>query len=160
MFERPAPEIRTQGWARRALKAKTATRMHPDVKAFLDQCYESPVRIRDKQALLVMKEKFRDRIDPAAGRPMMLRQSQIRSYFSRRAAEEKKAGKKVCRAPQESDDEGDAGGSEVLVDGNPYAGLAMSELTKLVRDRGHAVTHGATPEDVRDQLTALDAATG
>ena len=90
----------------------------------------------------------------------MLRQSQIRSYFSRRAAEEKKAGKKVCRAPQESDDEGDAGGSEVLVDGNPYAGLAMSELTKLVRDRGHAVTHGATPEDVRDPLTALDAATG
>ena len=118
------------------------------------------MRIRDKQALLMMKEKFRDRIDPAAGRPMMLRQSQIRSYFSRRAAEEKKAGGKVCRAPQESDDEGDAGGSEVLVDGNPYAGLAMSELTKLVRDRGHAVTHGATPEDVRDQLTALDAATG
>ena len=95
-FERPAPPLPPHGWARKTLRRTTQIKFTAQQKEFLDMKFESGIkggeRIRDKKAWVEMKEHFKNQVDPVTGRPLVVKQSQIRAYFSRRAAKIKRDG--------------------------------------------------------------------
>ena len=110
-------------------------------------------RIRDKKAWVEMKEHFKNQVDPVTGRPLVVKQSQIRAYFSRRAAKIKRDGIDAALASVRSGAADDAGeGGESDEDG--LRDLKVEELKEMCRQR--ELKLGGKKSELIDRILEYD----
>jgi len=132
VLERPAPPLPPHGWARKALRTTSRPRYTVEQKAFLDKHFESGLkggeRMRDKKVWKLMKAEFGRRVGEN-DKSLVLKQSQIRGYFSRRAAALK--GSAVAKFLEDGDAAGDGGDG-----GDDYSKYKVSELREFLVRRG------------------------
>ena len=114
VFQRPALPLPVQGWARKALRRKENRKFTEVQVAWLTKMFMSGAnggeRTRDKKASKLMKEEFAHQLG-ADGRTLWLKQSQIRGWFSRKAAGLKRAALDRALAElAEAEEAGEGGG--------------------------------------------------
>ena len=158
VFERPPPPIPPHGWARKSLRREPNTAFTKEQKAFLDKHFESSLtggeRMRDKKVLLIMQNEF-GRRHGENGRSLVLKQSQIRGYFSRRAASMKRGA--VDAALQVVDGDGD---DKIIAgsDDDEYNDFKVPELKDMLRS--HSLKVSGKKEVLMSRLRAFDEGRG
>jgi hypothetical protein len=147
-FQLPPPPMPPPGWARKAARRSKQVRHTESQLAFLDQCFDSELtggaRMRDGKVYSMMMEMPEFKVvNKQTGRPMYLRQSQIASYFGRRAAERKREHikKAVGGGGEYADDQlGDADGAPTKATADDYTEVSYRELQAQCKQRGLTAT--------------------
>ena len=163
-FERPPLEMPPQGWARKAFTRKTNRRLTKEQKDWLDENFKGKTgeRKRDKKIYLEMKEKFGMRLTEDRKGLLCLKQSQIRSFISRKWAKIKKEALDRSREAAEGGSDDEAEGEEeeeeedeTSDDDFDYRGLTIPELKQMIAKRG-ITTAARTSRNVMIQLIDED----
>jgi hypothetical protein len=134
IFQRRSPPMPQHGWARKACRATTKQRYTQAQVSFLEECFLSSVkggkRIRDKAAWKMCKEHFKDAPN------LWLKQSQIRSWFSRKAAKLKKIAVEFALNNEDSVD----GANRANGEESGVADLTIAELKLVLQGIGLSVS--------------------
>jgi hypothetical protein len=139
VFERPYPPLPPHGWARKALRREPSTRFTQEQKAFLEKHFKSSLtggeRMRDKKVHKLMLSEF-GRRRGEDDRSLVLKQSQIRGYFSRRAASMKRGAVDASLRGDDGDGNGDGDDTTGDDDDAEYEGFKVKELQDMLCARG------------------------